>query len=80
MAAAGGTHLLKRAVQIYHQLQFRLLYGQFDADSPTLPTFYGQRGFTPLPPGKGIDLRVLLGLPLGIQAGPDERLFTRWRR
>ncbi|MEU3565420.1 GNAT family N-acetyltransferase [Kitasatospora sp. NPDC006786] len=75
-----GTHLLKRAVQVYQQLQYQLLYGQFDADSEPLPRFYSQRGFTPLSQDEGIDLNVLLGLPLGIQPGPDERLFTRWRR
>ncbi|WP_052441414.1 GNAT family N-acetyltransferase [Streptacidiphilus anmyonensis] len=75
-----GTQLLKRATQIYQQLSYQLVYGQFDADSTTLPAFYTGRGFAVKAPGEGEDLSVFLGIPLGVHSGPTERLFTRWRR
>ncbi|MFC1428519.1 GNAT family N-acetyltransferase [Streptacidiphilus sp. N1-12] len=75
-----GTQLLKRATQIYQQLSFQLVYGQFDDDSATLPAFYASRGFTVKAVGESEDLSVFLGVPLAVHSGPTERLFTRWRR
>lgn len=74
-----GSQLLKRTVQVYQQLHFLLLYGQYDADS-TLEGFYRRHGFTSLAPGEGLSMDPILDLPIGLQPGPQERMFTRWRR
>ncbi|MFD4860616.1 hypothetical protein [Streptomyces atratus] len=76
--AGWDTHLLKRTVQIYEQLDLLLLYGQFPVDSG-LDRFYQQRGFTPLAPQEKLDLDPL-SLPFGIDPGPGEQLFVRWKR
>jgi GNAT superfamily N-acetyltransferase len=72
-----GDVLLRRAVRLYHQLDWLLLYGQFPAGSG-LDSYYGRRGFTVLPPGTGINLAPL-NLPVDIHHEPGEQLFVRWR-
>jgi GNAT superfamily N-acetyltransferase len=74
-----GSQLLKRTVQVYQQLHFLLLYGQYDADS-TLEAFYSRHGFTSLATGQGLSLDPILDQPIGLTPGPNERMFTRWRR
>ncbi|MCX5215586.1 hypothetical protein OG689_41265 [Kitasatospora sp. NBC_00240] len=78
--AGWGTQLLKRAVQVYQQLQFPLLYGQFSTDSAHLENFYRAGGFTPLADGEGLSMAERLGLPYGVEGIAGERLFFRWRR
>ncbi|MFD4260777.1 hypothetical protein ACFWR9_24920 [Streptomyces sp. NPDC058534] len=76
--AGWATHLLKRTVQVYEQLDLLLFYGQFPVDSG-LDRFYQRRGFTPLAPQEKLDLEPL-SLPFGIDPGPGEQLFVRWKR
>ncbi|MGY0466934.1 GNAT family N-acetyltransferase (plasmid) [Kitasatospora sp. cg17-2] len=78
--AGRGTLLLKRAVQVYRQLQYPLLYGQFSTASAHLEAFYQAAGFTPLADGEGLSMAERLGLPYGVEGTPGERLFFRWRR
>ncbi|MFF3159484.1 GNAT family N-acetyltransferase [Streptomyces sp. NPDC057910] len=69
--------LLKRAWQIYQQLGFFLAYGQFDVGSG-LEAFYGTHGFAVHTPGERLSLERI-NLPMAINAGPGEQLFSRWR-
>ncbi|MFF8604170.1 GNAT family N-acetyltransferase [Streptomyces sp. NPDC015232] len=69
--------LLKRAWQVYHQLDYFLLYGSFEVDRD-LGAFYTGCGYTVHAPGEGF-LLERLNLPFGIHAGPDQCVFTRWR-
>ncbi|MGE7436991.1 GNAT family N-acetyltransferase [Kitasatospora sp. NPDC001175] len=78
--AGWGSQLLKRTVQVYQQLGFKLLYGQFNTDSAHLESFYRAGGFTTLADNKGLSMAEHLGLPYGVQGMPGERLFFRWRR
>lgn len=73
-----GTALIKRCVQLYRQLGWFVIYGQFDAKSG-LDTDYAQRGFEILAAGEPLRLEPLLGFPLDIQPTPSERLFVRWQ-
>ncbi|KNE80133.1 GNAT family N-acetyltransferase [Streptomyces xinghaiensis] len=75
-----GAALLKRCIQVYWQLDFMLLYGQFEPGRALGP-FYDRSGFTVLPPGQATDIGyVLTGRPIGLGAGPGEQLFFRWNR
>ncbi|MFG3172920.1 GNAT family N-acetyltransferase [Streptomyces sp. NPDC048200] len=69
--------LMKRTWQIYEQLDFFVLYGSFETDRD-LGAFYQSCGYTVHAPGEGF-LLDRVGLPFGIHAGPDQRVFTRWR-
>ncbi|MFE2090705.1 GNAT family N-acetyltransferase [Streptomyces sp. NPDC059460] len=69
--------LLKRAWQVYAQLDYLLLYGSYETERD-LGAFYARHGYTVLAPGEGFHLDRL-GLPFGIHAGDDQRVFTRWR-
>jgi GNAT superfamily N-acetyltransferase len=69
--------LLKRAWQVYDQLDYFLLYGSFETDRD-LGAFYKGRGYTVHAPGEGF-LLDRIQLPFGIHAGPDQCVFTRWR-
>ncbi|MFH0246140.1 hypothetical protein ACGRHY_27825 [Streptomyces sp. HK10] len=65
---------------MYWQLDFMMLYGQFDAGRALGP-FYARSGFTVLPPGRTTDIGyVLTGRPIGLGAGPGEQLFYCWNR
>ncbi|WP_327321125.1 GNAT family N-acetyltransferase [Streptomyces sp. NBC_01210] len=69
--------LMKRAWQVYEQLDYFLLYGSFETGRD-LSAFYKSCGYTVRVPGEGF-LLERLGLPFGIHAGPDQCVFTRWR-
>jgi GNAT superfamily N-acetyltransferase len=69
--------LLKRAWQVYDQLDYFLLYGSFETDRE-LGAFYKNCGYTVHAPGEGF-LLERIDLPFGIHAGPDQCVFTRWR-
>lgn len=74
-----GAALLKRCTQLYWQLDFMLLYGEFEVERALGP-FYARQGFTVLEPGESTDVGyVLTGRPIGLGAGPGEQLFLRWR-
>ncbi|MET9914362.1 GNAT family N-acetyltransferase [Streptomyces sp. NPDC006476] len=72
-----ASFLLKRAWQVYDQLDYFLLYGSFETDRK-LSAFYKGCGYTVHAPGKGL-LLERIGLPLEIHARPDQCLFSRWR-
>lgn len=69
--------LMKRAWQVYDQLDYFLLYGSFETDRD-LGAFYKGCGYAVHAPGEGF-LLERIGLPFGIHAGPDQCVFTRWR-
>lgn len=74
-----GAALLKRCLQVYWQLDYMLVYGQYEVDRALGPFYTGQ-GFTVLQPGETTDVGYLLtGRPIGLGAGPGEHLFFRWR-
>ncbi|MET8168827.1 GNAT family N-acetyltransferase [Streptomyces sp. NPDC005329] len=72
-----ASFLLKRAWQVYEQLDYFLLYGSFETERD-LGAFYKGCGYTVHAPGEGF-LLERIGLPFGIHAGPDQCVFTRWR-
>ncbi|MFB7311153.1 GNAT family N-acetyltransferase [Streptomyces sp. NPDC056192] len=72
-----ASALLKRAWQVYAQLDYLLLYGSYETERE-LSAFYARHGFTVLAPGEGF-LLDRIGLPFGVNAGDDQCVFTRWR-
>lgn len=74
-----GAALLKRCVQVYWQLDYMLLFGEFETPRELAP-YYTRQGFTVLRPGQTIDVGTLLaGVPIQLGAGPGETFFYRWR-
>lgn len=74
-----GAALLKRCVQLYWQLDYMLLFGEFETGR-NLGAYYMRQGFTVLRPGQTIDVGTLLaGVPVQLGAGPGETFFYRWR-
>ncbi|MHA5051094.1 GNAT family N-acetyltransferase [Streptomyces sp. SD15] len=74
-----GAALLKRCVQVYWQLDYMLLFGEFETGRD-LGVYYTQQGFTVLRPGQATDVGTLLaGVPIQLGAGPGETFFYRWR-
>lgn len=73
-----GAMVIRRSLQLYSQLGFLLVYGQFAIGSG-LETYYDRQGFTVLDEGQLIDLRPI-GLNIMVSTDPSdpERLFTRW--
>jgi predicted N-acetyltransferase YhbS len=75
-----GTALLKRGLQLYWQLDFRLVYGEFTTGSG-LETYYRRHGFTVMEEGEQTDVGyILTGRPVLLGADAGERMFYRWRR
>lgn len=74
-----GAALIARCVQVYWQLDYTLLFGEFDT-TRTLGPYYTRQGFSVLRPGQGIDVGTLLtGVPLHLGAGPGLTFFHQWR-
>ncbi|MFH8736785.1 GNAT family N-acetyltransferase [Streptomyces sp. NPDC017964] len=74
-----GGALLKRCSQVYRELDFVLLFGEFETERALGP-YYESHGFTVLGPGETTDVGyVLTGRPIGLGAGPGEQLFYRWK-
>ncbi|WP_019074347.1 GNAT family N-acetyltransferase [Streptomyces hokutonensis] len=74
-----GAALLKRCVQVYWQLDYMLLFGEF-ATERDLGPYYRRQGFTVVEPGQTVDVGTLLaGVPVHLGAGPGETFFYRWR-
>ncbi|MEU6201411.1 GNAT family N-acetyltransferase [Streptomyces sp. NPDC047061] len=74
-----GAALLARCMQVYGQLEYTLLFGEFDTERALGP-YYRRQGFTVLRPGQGIDVGTLLtGIPLHLGAGPGLTFFHRWQ-
>ncbi len=69
--------LLKRTWQVYQQLGYLLLHGSYEADRD-LGAFYSRSGYTVHAPGESFPLDRV-ALPLGLGAGDDQCMFTRWR-
>ncbi|MFJ2647924.1 GNAT family N-acetyltransferase [Streptomyces sp. NPDC087420] len=72
-----ASALLRMAWQVHEQLGYFLLYGSY-ATERELGPLYTRCGYTVLAPGEGFTLDSI-GLPFGVHAGPNERVFTRWR-
>jgi GNAT superfamily N-acetyltransferase len=60
--------------QLYTQLDYFLLYGQFAVGSG-LETFYRRQGLTVLKEGEGVSLTIF-SIPAGIYTEPTERFFV----
>ncbi|MEU4424831.1 GNAT family N-acetyltransferase [Actinoplanes sp. NPDC024001] len=73
-----GSAMIKRCVQLYRQLGWHVVYGQFDA-ARGLESYYSARGFEVLGSGEDLNLGPLLGFPLRIYTRPQDRLFVRWQ-
>ncbi len=74
-----GAALLKQCVQLYEQLDYTLLFGEFDTGRDLGP-YYTRQGFNVLRPEQAIDVGTLLaGIPLHLGAGPGLTFFYRWR-
>ncbi|MEU8598396.1 GNAT family N-acetyltransferase [Streptomyces globisporus] len=72
-----GAALLKRAWQVYHQLDYFLLYGSYETHRD-LGAFYTRCGYTVLAPGEAVSLdRIALPFSVGVE--DSECIFTRWR-
>lgn len=66
-------------MQIYWQLDYALLFGEFET-SRALGPYYERHGFTVLAPQDAIDVSTpLAGVPMRFGAGPGETFFHRWR-
>ncbi|MER6288404.1 GNAT family N-acetyltransferase [Streptomyces sviceus] len=75
-----GAALLARCVQVYWQLDYTLLFGEFDTERDLGP-YYRKQGFSVLRPGQAIDVGTLLtGSSLHLGAGPGLTFFHRWRQ
>jgi GNAT superfamily N-acetyltransferase len=73
-----GTALIDVCTQIYTELGWGALYGQFDKKRPHLVDYYTRRGFTILGPREGIEFSHLVGFPLSARPLGGERMFVRW--
>lgn len=74
-----GAALIARCVQVYWQLDYTLLFGEFDT-TRALGPYYTRQGFSVLRPRQGIDVGTLLtGVPLHLGAGPGLTFFHQWR-
>ncbi|MGW7386356.1 GNAT family N-acetyltransferase [Streptomyces sp. NPDC054794] len=74
-----GAVLLARCVQVYWQLDYTLLFDEFDTERALGP-YYTRQGFTVLRSGQSIDVGTLItGIPLHLGAGPGLTFFHRWR-
>lgn len=74
-----GAALIARCVQMYWQLDYTLLFGEFDT-ARALGPYYTRQGFSVLGPGQGIDVGTWLAeVPLYLGAGPGLTFFHRWR-
>lgn len=69
--------LMKRAWQVYHQLDYFLLYGSYETHRD-LGAFYTQCGYTVHAPGEAISLDCI-ALPFSVGVEDSECIFTRWR-
>jgi GNAT superfamily N-acetyltransferase len=72
-----GTALINLCVQLYTELGWRALYGQFDRRTG-LDAYYSRLGFTVAGRFKGIDFDHLVAFPLRVRSLGNERLFVRW--
>ncbi|MEU9979239.1 GNAT family N-acetyltransferase [Streptomyces sp. NPDC051014] len=74
-----GAALLARCTQLYWQLEYTLLFGEFNTDRALGP-YYRRQGFTVLRPGQSVDVGTLLtGVPFHLGAGPGLTFFYRGR-
>ncbi|MFI5682091.1 GNAT family N-acetyltransferase [Streptomyces cellulosae] len=72
-----GAALLAQCVQVYGQLDYKLLFGEFDTERDLGP-YYTRQGFSVLRPGHSIDVGTLLtGSPLHLGAGPGLAFIHR---
>ncbi|RMI46130.1 hypothetical protein EBO15_07870 [Actinomadura harenae] len=66
--------LIATCRQLYSQLRYLLLYGQFSARSG-LDAYYRRQGLTVLREGQGVKL-TMFSVPAGIYTDPSERFFA----
>ncbi|GIL29156.1 GNAT family N-acetyltransferase [Actinocatenispora comari] len=72
-----GQALLRRAMRIFFQLDYFLIYGQFGVGTG-LGAYYQRLGFRVHDEGAQFDLDRM-SLPVVLGAVPGEQLFTKWR-
>lgn len=66
-------------MQLYGQLDYTLLFGEFGTGRDLGP-YYTRQGFNVLRAGQAVDVGTLLtGVPLHLGAGPGLTFFYRWR-
>jgi GNAT superfamily N-acetyltransferase len=74
-----GAALIARCIQLYWQLDYTLLFGEFDT-TRALGPYYTRQGFSVVKPGQSIDVGTLLAdIPLHLGAGPGLTFFHQWR-
>ena len=77
-----GTCLIGICLDMYFQLDYQLVYGQFPANSE-LATYFTGLGFSVLDEASPISLYVPLGLPVGMKPDRGNRFFacqrSAWR-
>jgi GNAT superfamily N-acetyltransferase len=73
-----GTALITLCVQLYTDLGWRAVYGQFDKKNTQLEDYYTRLGFTVLSPRKAVDFSHLVPFPLATHPLGGERLFVHW--
>ncbi|WP_411119892.1 GNAT family N-acetyltransferase [Streptomyces sp. 058-1L] len=69
--------LMKRAWQVYHQLDYFLLYGSYETHRD-LGAFYTRCGYTVHASGEAVSLDRI-ALPFSVGVDSSECIFTRWR-
>lgn len=73
-----GSALLQRALQIYDECGYMIVYGQAPGTTG-LDLFYQEQDFDVLAPGTGFDPWVVFGEHVDIRPDPTERIFI-WNR
>lgn len=71
-----GSRLVRVGAEIARQSGYLVLYGEFHAGRPALPTFYQQRGFDVLDKEQALDLTEALGFRTLIKPAGSDRLFV----
>jgi GNAT superfamily N-acetyltransferase len=70
-----GIALMRRAMQLYTQLGYQLMYGQFTSDRG-LASYYRRLGYEVSPPGSALSL-ACVGLPeVRLAASPFEQIIA----
>ncbi|MGW3956031.1 GNAT family N-acetyltransferase [Streptomyces sp. NPDC004752] len=74
-----GAALLKQCAQLHWQMNYLMLFGEFETQRGLGP-YYARQGFSVLESGQTVDVgEVLAGVPMHLGSRPGEALFYRWR-
>ncbi|MFA1705054.1 GNAT family N-acetyltransferase, partial [Mycobacterium intracellulare] len=71
-----GSRLVRVGTDIARQSGYLVLYGEFHADRPALPTFYERCGFEVLETDQALNLTEVMGFPTLIKPTGSDRLFV----